>query len=129
MLLAKLNAANTGLEATAAATNLSRTTDVLGIVGRVLNVGLGLLGVVVFGIILWAGWEWMTANGNSEKVAKAQTTLLHAIAGMLVIFSAAALARFVILQVSTATSPSSQATLSSPTVANFNEASINPESP
>jgi hypothetical protein len=102
VLLAQLNAANTGLDATASATALSRNADILGIVGRVLNVGLGLLGVITLGIILWAGWRWMTANGNSETVAKAQTMLLHAVAGLLVIFSAAALARFVILQVSVA---------------------------
>jgi hypothetical protein len=72
------------------------------IVGRVLNIILGLLGIVFFGLVLYAGWLWMTAQGNGEQVEKAQKIILQGAVGILLILSAAAISNFVVNQLLTA---------------------------
>lgn len=102
-LLAQLTPENTGLVATANATNLSQG-NVFETVGRIINIGLGVLGVVVFGYILYAGFLWMTAGGESEKTKEASKIMLNAVIGALILLSSAAIANFVITNLSSATS-------------------------
>lgn len=74
------------------------STGVFVIVGKILNIVLGLLGIVFFGLVLYAGWLWMTAQGNGEQVEKAQKIILQGAVGILLILSAAAISNFVVNQ-------------------------------
>ena len=53
--------------------------------GKVIEVALGFLGILLLGLFLWGGFLWMTASGEKEKVAKAQGVLANAVAGILII--------------------------------------------
>ncbi len=53
--------------------------------GKVIDVALGFLGVLLLGLFLWGGFLWMTAAGEKEKVAKAQGVLANAIAGIVIV--------------------------------------------
>lgn len=68
-----------------------------------INVLLGLLGVVAVVIILIAGFKWMTAGGNDDKVSEARKMLFAGIIGLAIILSAWAIARFVLIQLGQAT--------------------------
>ena len=46
------------------------------------------------GLFFWAGYLWMTAYDNDEKVTKARAILLSAITGLLLIFLARPLLEF-----------------------------------
>ena len=52
----------------------------------IINVALGLLGIVAVIIILIGGFEWMTAGGNEEKQAGAQQNFAGII-GLAIILS------------------------------------------
>ncbi len=70
-------------------------TTVLEIIGTAINVGLSLLGVIFIILILVAGYNWMTAAGDEEKIKKAGQTIRSAIIGLLIIAGAFAIWLFI----------------------------------
>jgi len=77
--------------------------DVRTTVASIINVALGLLGIVAVVIILIGGFEWMTAGGNEEKTGEARNRIFAGIIGLAIILSAYALAQFVITSLTKAT--------------------------
>jgi len=65
------------------------------IAATIINVFLGFLGIVAVVLIIWAGFTWMTAGGNEEKIEKAQKTLSAAIIGLIIILAAWGIASFI----------------------------------
>jgi len=66
------------------------------LVGRLINVALGFIGIVLLVLLLLAGFNWMTAGGDTEKVKKAQQQIKNAIIGLIVIVAAFAISSFVL---------------------------------
>lgn len=66
------------------------------LVGSIINALLALLGVIMVVIMIYAGFLWMTAAGNDEKVKKARGMMTNAVIGMIIIFAAYAITEFVI---------------------------------
>ena len=66
------------------------------IVGFVIQAFLGLLGVIFIVLIIYSGYNWMTAGGDSEKVQKAKNTLSQAIIGLIIVVSAYGLWDFIL---------------------------------
>src|SRR5574337_8034 len=64
------------------------TPDLPTIVGRIINVVLGFLGVLLLAYLLYAGFLWMTAGGETEKVDQAKTMIKNAIVGLIIIIAA-----------------------------------------
>lgn len=60
-----------------------------------INIALSLVGILFFGMALYAGIRWMTAQGNEENVTKAKDTLEAAIIGLAIVFVAYAVSTFV----------------------------------
>lgn len=83
-----------GLDA-AASTGLS-TVDIRTFVGRIISYFLGLLGIIAVALMMYAGFTWMTANGNEEKIAQAKKIILNATIGLVIIMSAFAIVQFVV---------------------------------
>ncbi|MBI5022709.1 MAG: hypothetical protein HZC05_00890 [Candidatus Magasanikbacteria bacterium] len=77
--------------------------DVRNTVASIINVALGLLGIVAVVIILIGGFEWMTAGGNEEKTGEARNRIFAGIIGLAIILSAYAIATFVINSLTKAT--------------------------
>ena len=79
------------------------TQDVRQTIGKIINVALSLLGVIVLVIIIYGGFLWMTAGGNDEKVGEAKKWIFGCIIGLVIILSAYAIATFVISNLVNAT--------------------------
>ncbi|MCR4278840.1 MAG: pilin [bacterium] len=71
-------------------------TDLVTLIGRIINIFLGFLGVIFLGLMLYAGFTWMTAGGDPAKVDSAKNTIRNAIIGLLIITSAWAITAFII---------------------------------
>ena len=56
-------------------------TDPRIIIARIINIALLFLGVIAVGLIIYAGFLWMTSGGNEDKIDKAKNTLKNAIIG------------------------------------------------
>lgn len=78
-------------------------TDPRLVVGRIINVALGLLGTIAVALIIFAGFRWMTAGGNEDGVKQAQQILFAAVIGLVIILSAYAISNFVLKQLYGAT--------------------------
>jgi len=70
-------------------------TSLAGIVATVVKAFLGLLGIIFLVLIIYAGYNWMTAQGDEEKVTKAKETLTRAVIGLVIITAAYAITYFV----------------------------------
>lgn len=66
------------------------------IAANIINVVLGFLGIILLGMILYAGFLWMTSGGDQAKVQKAQQIIRNALIGLVIILSAWAIAYYVI---------------------------------
>ena len=66
------------------------------IIGTVIQAFLGILGVIFLILMIYAGYTWMTAHGDEQKVTKAKETITAAIIGLVIVIGAYALAFFVI---------------------------------
>ena len=66
------------------------------IIGLVIQAFLSILGVLFLIYILYAGYHWMTAQGDEEKVTKAKDTIQRAVIGLIVTIGAYAITYFVI---------------------------------
>lgn len=66
------------------------------IVGRIINVALGLLGTVAIILVIYAGFLWMTAGGNDDQIGKAKGILTAAIIGLVIILTAYTITNFVL---------------------------------
>lgn len=85
-----------GLTEVGAATGLETQTDLPTIIGRIINIFLGFMGIVLLVIIIYAGWLWMTAGGNNEQIEKAKLWIRNGIIGLIIIVSSFAITAFVI---------------------------------
>jgi len=66
-----------------------------GIVATAIQAFLGLLGIIFLVLIIYAGFNWMTAQGEEEKVTKAKETLQRAVIGLIIIIAAYSITYFV----------------------------------
>lgn len=71
--------------------------------GLLINVLLGLLGIIFLVLVIYAGFLWMTAGGDEKKVGKAKSILVTAVVGLVILLSAYAISTFVLDQLITAT--------------------------
>lgn len=88
-----------GVNATAANTDLKQTTqgaDLQTLIGRIVGSVLSLIGLLFFVLTVYGGFLWMTAHGHEDIIEKGKNTIIQAIIGMVIVFSAYAITRFVL---------------------------------
>lgn len=74
------------------------------LVGKIINIFLTVIGAVFFLLMLYGGYQWMMARGDTDKVTKAKGLITDAIIGLIVVFSAYALTYFIVRRIGEATS-------------------------
>jgi len=73
------------------------------LIGRIIRTLLGLLGIIFVVLMVYAGFLWMTARGESDQVDKAKDIIRQAIIGLIIIMLAYAITGFVVNAIVTAT--------------------------
>jgi hypothetical protein len=73
------------------------------IAAAVIRVMLGFLGIIAVLIILYAGFLWMTAAGNEDKISQAKGMMSAGVIGLIIILAAFGIATFVMNALVTAT--------------------------
>lgn len=71
------------------------TASISTVVGSVINVALSFLGIIFIILIIYSGYNWMTANGNEEQVKKSTKTITRAIIGLIITLSSWAIWFFI----------------------------------
>lgn len=70
---------------TAGLTNVLGTVDIRVVIGRVIDVILGLAGSVSLLIFMWGGFQYLTAAGDPSKASKGKDTIKFGVLGLTVI--------------------------------------------
>jgi len=71
-------------------------TDFILVLNNILGYLIGLLYFVAIVFALYGGFQILTAGGDEEKVKKGKTTLIQAVIGLVVIFLASSIVRWII---------------------------------
>lgn len=64
-------------------------------IGTVINAALTLVGLIFLVLMVYAGYLWMTARGESEQIDKAKDIIKASIIGLVIVLSAYAISAFV----------------------------------
>ncbi len=82
---------NRQLDAGGSRTGLNGTTDLRVTIALIIRTVLGLLGIVTVALMVYAGFLWMSAGGNSEQIGTAKSVMINATIGLVIILSAYAI--------------------------------------
>lgn len=66
------------------------------IIGLVVQFAFGFFGILFTLLTVYAGFNWMTAQGDAGKVETAQNTIQQAVIGMIICFSGYGISNFVL---------------------------------
>lgn len=72
------------------------TEDPRIIAASVIRVALGFLGVIALGLIIYAGFLWMTSAGQEQKIEQAKSILKNALIGLIIILASFGIVSFII---------------------------------
>ena len=67
---------------------LPEARDPRQVAGTIIRSALGLLGIIFVGLIVYAGFLWMTAGGNDDAISKAKGYIFNAVIGLVIVLSA-----------------------------------------
>jgi len=71
--------------------------DPRAVIVNVISIALGFIGAIFLALTIFAGFQYMTAGGSEEKASSALKTIQNAVLGLLIIFCAWIITRFVIV--------------------------------
>lgn len=92
-----------GLEAAAPAELKTGETNLPKLIGNIIGGVMSLIGAILFVYLLYGGFIYMTAGGDTQKVKAATDIIKNAVIGMVLIVAAYAIANFIIGSLSNAT--------------------------
>ncbi|MEK7202996.1 MAG: pilin, partial [Patescibacteria group bacterium] len=101
-----LDTVNTGgLEEAGGAYNQgsSDSNSLILTIASIVQVSLSFLGIIFLVLLIWAGFNWMTAGGEEEKITKATDTIKSAVIGLIIVLASFAIASFVISKIVSST--------------------------
>jgi len=78
---------------------ITEQTNPIELVMSWIQVALTFLGVATIALVLYAGFLWMTAAGESEKIDKAKKYLRNGLIGLIIILSSWSLTWFIVKQI------------------------------
>ena len=80
------------------ACNSNNTVQINNTLGTIINIFSAIVGLVAVIMIIVAGLQFITASGNAQNIAKARSTLLYAIVGLVIVVLAQVIVHFIITQ-------------------------------
>jgi hypothetical protein len=76
------------------------TNNITNTIRNAINLFSAIVGIIAVIVILVAGFQYVTAAGDSSKVSNAKTTLIYAIVGLIVAALSQAIVQFVLKKTS-----------------------------
>lgn len=82
-------------------------------IGKYIKVALSLSGTIFLALTIYAGFLWMTASGNEDKVTEAKAIIMRASLGMFVTLAAYSITAFVLAATTSGTKGGGSSTVGS----------------
>lgn len=77
-------------------TGLKGDTNLVEIIGNLISTVLGLIGIILLVLFIYAGFLWMTAGGDKDQVEKAKSIFKNAVIGLVIIVFSYFISGFII---------------------------------
>ena len=77
-------------------------SNLLGTIGALIQVAIGLTGVIFVIYLIYAGYLWLTAGGDSKKVESAKWIIRNCVIGLIIIALAYAITSFIFQRIACA---------------------------
>ena len=90
-----LKSANGPLQDIGKKAGADTSSTVGSVIGSVIATALSLVGIIFLALMVYAGFLWMTARGESSQIEKAQDIIKTSIIGIAIVLSAYAITQFV----------------------------------
>jgi len=90
---------NAGQAASYTAASSTATTPeyaLIALISGIINTALAITGVIVLVFMVYAGYTWMTAGGDSDKVTKAKETISRSVIGLAIVLFSYAIVAYVV---------------------------------
>ena len=84
---------------TLAECNVKEDNSLIPTLQIIINVALGVLGLVAVIMIIMGGFNYMTSSGDTAKLTKARNTILYGVIGLVIALLAFAIVNFVLTNV------------------------------
>ena len=81
----------------------SDDTELAAYIGRIIQYILATLGVVFLTLLIFAGFTYMTARGDTEKVQEAKDIMEHVVVGLIIILMSYAVSFYIVNKVAKTT--------------------------
>ncbi|MEI7620213.1 MAG: pilin, partial [Candidatus Falkowbacteria bacterium] len=72
------------------------TDNPIKIAARIINFFMMFLGIIAVSLVIFAGFKWMTSNGNEENIDAAKKILKNAVIGLVIILSSWGIVTFIL---------------------------------
>ncbi|MFH1187264.1 MAG: hypothetical protein V1688_00190 [bacterium] len=72
-------------------------------VGKIINYSLSMLGVIFLALLVYGGFIWMLAKGDSEEVTKSKDIIINAVIGIVVVLISYAITYYVVANLANTT--------------------------
>lgn len=76
--------------------NANNPTDIREVIINIIKIFLTFLGLIFLIMIIFAGFRWMTAAGNEQRVDTAKAQITAATIGMIIVLSAFLITNFIV---------------------------------
>ena len=67
-----------------------------------VQVALTLVGIILFVLIFYSGFMWLTAGGNEEQIKKARSRMIGALIGFIIVVVSLGITRLIVSWISAA---------------------------
>jgi hypothetical protein len=91
-----------GLTATGESAGVSTKGSIPKLAGSIIQSMIQFMGVLFLVLMVYAGFLWMTAQGNEEKIKKAKNQITGAVIGLIIATGAYAITGYIIDSISNA---------------------------
>ena len=72
------------------------STDLMKTLNTIINVVLGVLGLLAVAMIIYGGFMYTTSAGDATKIKKAKDTIMYGVIGLVIALLAYAIVNFVV---------------------------------
>jgi hypothetical protein len=73
------------------------------IIGKIINVVLGFMGVILVVLVIFGGFKYMMSKGDPAEAKKGTAMIVNAVIGLAIVLAAYAIANFVVSRLVSAT--------------------------
>ncbi len=75
------------------------------VIENIVRIVLGFLGVIFILLLMYAGWLWMTSQGDEKKISRAKAIIVSSIIGLIITVAAYAISAFIVTSIQRAIGP------------------------